>query len=181
MIRTVYTAALLCCQLFAINKIEYVVSLEYWLNEDLKIFSVDNVFMLEIKDDTISLSSNSWFGETILGEDIEYENQSFLEKNIFNIIFLNKVVSEEDSWIEGCRLLNGKKIKVRYLFSAEESGLRLYRMDIKEINKDRDDNKINNVILDNDIITVWTDLNKKIKKIALMYKNATYVIKIDEN
>ena len=54
-------------------------------------------------------------------------------------------------------------------------------MDIKELNKDRDDNKINNVILDNDIITVWTDLNKEIKKIALMYKNATYVIKIDEN
>ena len=181
MIRAVYTAALLCCQLFAINKIECAVSLEYWLNEDLKIFSVDNVIMLEIEDDTISLSSNSWFGETILGEDIEYENQSFLEKNIFNIIFLNKVVSEEDSWIEEYHLLNGKKIKVRYLFSTEESGLRLYRMDIKELNKDRDDNKINNVILDNDIITVWTDLNKEIKKIALMYKNATYVIKIDEN
>ena len=146
MIRTVYTAALLCCQLIATNKIEYAVSLEYWLNEDLKIFSVDNVIMLEIEDDTISLSSNSWFGETILGGDIEYENQSFLEKNIFNIIFLNKVVSEEDSWIEEYHLLNGKKIKVRYLFSTEESGLRLYRMDIKELNKDRDDNKINNVI-----------------------------------
>ena len=181
MIRAVYTAAFLCCQLFAINKIEYAVSFEYWLNEDFKIFSVNNVVMLEIEDDTISLSSNSWFGETILDEDIEYENQSFLEKNIFNIVFLEKVVSEEDSWIEGYHLLNGKKIKVRYLFSAEEGGLRLYRMDIKELNKDRDNNKINNVILDNDIITIWTDLNKEIKKIALMYKNATYVIKFDEN
>ena len=78
---------------------------------------------------------------------------------------MDKVVSEEDSWIEGFHLLNGKKIKVRYLFSAEESGLRLYRMDIKELNKDRGDNKINNVILDNDIITVWTDLNKEIKRL----------------
>jgi len=180
LIRAVYIAALLCCQIFATNKIEYAVSLEYWLNEDLKIFSVDNVIMLEIEDDTISLSSNSWFGETILGEDIEYENQSFLEKNIFNIIFLNKVVSEEDSWIEEYHLLNGKKIKVRYLFSAEESGLRLYRMDIKELNKDRDDNKINNVILNNDIIMVWTNLEKEIKKISLRYNGATYVLKANE-
>ena len=136
--------------------------------------------MLEIEDDTISLSSNSWFGETILGEDIEYENQSFLEKNIFNIIFLDKIVSEEDSWMEEYHLLNGKKIKVRYLFSAEKSGLRLYRMDIKELNKDGDDNKINNVILNSDIMIVWTNLDKEIIKISLKYNGATYVLKLNE-
>ena len=157
-----------------------MVSLEYWLNEDLKIFSVENVVMLEIENDTISLSSNSWFGETILGEDIEYKNQSFLEKNIFNIIFLDKVISEEDSWIDEYHLLNDKKIKVRYLFSTEESDLRLYRMDIKELNKDNDDNKINKVILESDVIMVWTNLEKEIKKIRLMYNNAYYIINFDE-
>ncbi len=78
-------------------------------------------------------------------------------------------------------MLNDKKIKIRYLFSAEEGGLRLYRMDIKELNKDNDDNKINNVILDNDIIMIWTNLDKEIKKISLRYNNATYVIKLNEN
>ena len=159
---------------------EYKISFEYWLNDDLKIFSFDNVIMLKIEDDTINLSSNNWFGETLLDEDIEYENQSLLQNSIFNKIFFNKIISEEDSWIEDYSLLNDKKIKVRYLFSMEENDLRLYRMDIKELNKDNDDNKINNVILDNDIIMVWTNLDKKIKKISLRYNGATYVLKFNE-
>ena len=116
----------------------------------------------------------------MLDEDIEYENQSLLQNSIFNKIFFNKIISEEDSWIEDYSLLNDKKIKVRYLFSMEENDLRLYRMDIKELNKDNDDNKINNVILDNDIIMVWTNLDKKIKKISLRYNGATYVLKFNE-
>ena len=181
MIRIAYITAFLFCQLFASNEKEYKISFEYWLNEDLRIFAVDNVMTLEVEVDAIYLSSNNWFGETLLNEDIEYDNQSFLQNSIFNKILFDKTIPEEDSWIEGYSLLDDKKIKVRYLFSAIEDDLRLYRMDIKALNKGNDDNKINNVILDNDIITVWTDLNKEIKKIALMYKNATYVIKIDEN
>ena len=159
---------------------EYKISFEYWLNDDLKIFSFDNVIMLKIEDDTINLSSNNWFGDTLLDEDIEYKDQSLLQNSIFNKIFFNKIISEEDSWIEDYSLLNDKKIKVRYLFSVEENDLRLYRMDIKELNKDNDDNKINNVILDNDIIMVWTNLDKKIKKISLRYNGATYVLKFNE-
>ena len=172
--------ALLCCPLFAGNNIEHKVSFEYWLNEDLKIFSVDNVLILKIEDSTINLSSNNWFGETLLDEDIKYENQSFLENNILNIILLGKTVTEEDSWIEGYNLLNDKKIKVRYLFSKEEDDLRLYRMDIRALNKDNDDNKINDVILDNDIIMVWSNLDRKIKKISLRYNSVTYVLKFNE-
>ncbi len=159
---------------------EYKISFEYWLNDDLKIFSFDNVIMLKIEDDTINLSSNNWFGDTLLDEDVEYKDQSLLQNSIFNKIFFNKIISEEDSWIEDYSLLNDKKIKVRYLFSVEENDLRLYRMDIKELNKDNDDNKINNVILDNDIIMVWTNLDKKIKKISLRYNGATYVLKFNE-
>ncbi len=159
---------------------EFKISFEYWLNDDLKIFSFDNVLVLKIEDDAISLSSNDWFGETLLDEDIEYKDQSFLQNSIFNKIFFNRIISEEDSWIEDYSLLNDKKIKFRYLFSVEENDLRLYRMDIKELSKDDNDNKINNVILDNDIIMVWTNLDNKIKKISLRYNGATYVLKFNE-
>ena len=159
---------------------ECKISFEYWLNGDLKIFSFDNVIVLKIEDDAISLSSNNWFGETLLDEDIEYKDQSFLQNSIFNKIFFNRIISEEDSWIEDYSLLNDKKIKFRYLFSVEENDLRLYRMDIKELSKDDNDNKINNVILGNDIIMVWTNLDNKIKKISLRYNGATYVLKFNE-
>ena len=180
MIRIAYIAAFLFCQLFASNEKEYKISFEYWLNEDLRIFAVDNVMTLEVEVDAIYLSSNNWFGETLLNEDIEYDNQSFLQNSIFNKILFDKTISEEDSWIEGYSLLDDKKIKIRYLFSSMEDDLRLYRLDIKALNKDNDDNKVNNVILNNDIIMVWTSLDKEIKKISLRYNGATYVLKANE-
>jgi len=180
LIRTLYITALLFSQLFASNEKEYKISFEYWLNEDLRIFSVDNVITLEVEDDAINLSSNNWFGETLLDENIEYDNQPLLQNSIFNKILFDKTISEEDSWIEGYSLLDNKKIKIRYLFSSVEDDLRLYRVDIKALNKDNDDNKVNNVILSNDIIMVWTDLDKEIKKISLRYNGATYVLKVNE-
>ena len=180
MIRVAYITAFLFCQLFASNEKEYKISFEYWLNEDLRIFAVDNVMTLEVEVDAIYLSSNNWFGETLLNEDIEYNNQSFLQNSIFNKILFDKTISEEDSWIEGYSLLDDKKIKIRYLFSSMEDDLRLYRLDIKALNKDNDDNKVNNVILNNDIIMVWTNLDKEIKKISLRYNGATYVLKANE-
>ena len=180
MIRIAYIAAFLFCQLFASNEKEYKISFEYWLNEDLRIFAVDNVITLEVEDDAIYLSSNNWFGETLLDEDIEYDNQTLLQNSIFNQILFDKTISVEDAWIEGYSLLDDKKIKIRYLFSSMEDDLRLYRMDIKALNKDNDDNKVNNVILNNDIIMVWTNLDKEIKKISLRYNSATYVLKVNE-
>ena len=181
MIRIAYITTLLFSQLFANNGTEYKISFEYWLNEDLRIFAVDNVITLEVEEDAIYLSSNNWFGETLLDEDIEYDDQPLLQNSIFNKILFDKTISEEDSWIEGYSLLNDKKIKVRYLFSAIEDDLRLYRMDIKALNKDNDGNKVNNVILDNDVIMIWTNLDKEIKKISLRYNSATYVIKVNED
>ena len=64
---------LLFSQLFAYNEIAYKISFEYWLNEDQKIFAVDNVITLEVEDDAIYLSSNNWLGETLLDENIEYD------------------------------------------------------------------------------------------------------------
>ena len=115
MIRIAYITAFLFSQLFANNEIEYKISFEYWLNEDLRIFAVDNVITLEVEDDAIYLSSNNWFGETLLNEDIEYDDQPLLQNSIFNKILFDKTISEEDSWIEGYSLLDDKKIKIRYL------------------------------------------------------------------
>ncbi len=180
MTRIVYITAFLFSQLFASNEIEYKISFEYWLNEDLRIFAVDDVITLKVEDDAINLSSNNWFGETLLDEEIEYDDQPLLQNSIFHKILFDKTIPEEDSWIEGYSLLDDKKIKVRYLFSAMKDDLRLYRMDIKALNKDNDDNKVNNVILDNDIIMIWTNLDKDIKKISLRHNGATYVLKFNE-
>ena len=180
MIKIFYIFILLFCHLIASDKIEANVSVEYWLSEETRIFSIDNVLVLEIEDDTINISPINWLGDILLAESIEYENQSFQENSIFNKMLFGMKISKEDSWIEDYNLLNDKKIKVRYLFSSEEDSLRLYRMDIKEIDKDGDDNKINDVILDNDVIMIWTNLNKEIKKISLRYSGATYVLKLNE-
>jgi hypothetical protein len=180
LIRITYIIAFLFCQLFASSETEYKISFEYWLNEDIRIFAVDNVITLEVENDAIYLSSNNWLGETLLNENIEYDDQPSLENSIFNKILFDKIISKEDSWIEGYSLLDEKKIKVRYLFSTIEDDLRLYRMDIKALNKDSDDNKVNNVILGNDIIMVWTNLDNEIRKISLRYSGATYVLKLNE-
>ena len=180
MIKIFYIFILLFCHLIASDKIEANVSVEYWLSEETRIFSIDNVLVLEIEDDTINISPTNWFGDMLLAESIEYENQSFHENSIFNRMLLGMKISKEDSWIEDYNLLDDKKIKVRYLFSSEEDSLRLYRMDIKEINKDSDDNKINDVILDNDVIMIWTNLNKEIQKIRFKYNGSNFLIKLNE-
>ena len=180
MIKIFYIFILLFCHLIASDKIEANVSVEYWLNEETRIFSIDDVLVLEIEDDTINISPINWLGDILLAESIEYKKQSFQENSIFNKMLLGMKISKEDSWIEDYNLLDDKKIKVRYLFSSEEDDLRLYRMDIKEINKDGDDNKINDVILDSDVIMIWTNLNKEIQKIRFKYNGSNFIIKLNE-
>ena len=53
-------------------------------------------------------------------------------------------------------------------------------MDIRTANKDNDDNNINNVILKSNLIKIWTDLNKEIKKISITYGNSTYKIQLED-
>ena len=180
MIRIIYITAFLFCQLFASNHIEYRISFEYWLNENLKIFSIDDILILKVEDDRISINSNNWFGEIILNDKIEHKEEELSSLLLFRHILSQRKILKEDIWINDFVLLDDKEIKVRYLFNKEDEGVRIYRMDVREINKDGDDNMINNVILNSDIITVWTDFDKEIQKIALMYNNASYVIKLDE-
>ena len=168
MIRTVYITFLLCCQLLGNNKTEASVSFEYWLSEEFKLFSFENAFLLQIDDDTINVSANSWFGEL------------FLVNSLFNKILVEKNIPAEDLWINDYVLLDDKEIKVRFLFSTEEDGEKLFRMDIKELNKDSDDNMVNNVILEHDLIKIWTNLDNEINKLSFTYNNAGYVVEFNE-
>ena len=112
----------------------------------------------------------------MLNESIEYENQSFIPNNLFTSILSFQPITKEDEWLYDFTLLDGEKVAVRYLFSKEVEDLRLYRLDIKQIDKGDVDNKINSVILDNDVIMIWTDLNKSICKVGFVYKSSTYVV-----
>ena len=152
------------------------VSFEYWINEDLKLFVFQDVIDIEIEDDVIEISASDWFGEILLNESIEYENQSFIPNNLFISILSFQSITKEDEWLYDFTLLDGEKVAIRYLFSKEVEDLRLYRLDIKQIDKGDVDNKINSVILDSDVIMIWTDLNKVICKVGFVYKNSTYVV-----
>ncbi len=180
MIRFFYIIVFLSCQLLGSNKTEAYVTFEYWLSEDFKLFSSESSFLLKIKDDTINVSPNNWIGEIMLEEKIEIDSQTFSLNNIFNQILVEKSIPKEDLWIDDYFLLDDKEIKVRYLLSKEEDDIKLFRMDIKPLNKDGDDNKINNVILNHDLIKVWTNLDNEIKKVSLMYNNAFYTIELNE-
>ena len=180
MIRAVFIVVLISCQLVANDKTESFVSFAYWISEEFKLFSIEDVFVLEIEDDNINISSNNWFGEIILEESIEYEQQAFTTNSLFNKIFIQKNVIKEDLWINDIILLDDRKIKVRYLYSDEKDGEKLFRMDIEKLNKDDDDNVINGVILNNDLIKVWTNLDNDIKRISFKYNNASYIIKFNE-
>jgi len=180
LIRIVYITFLLCCHLLGNNKTEASVSFEYWLSEEFKLFSFENAFLLQIDDDTINVSAKSWFGELLLEENIEFNDQTFLVNSLFNKILVEKKIPEEDLWINDYVLLDDKEIKVRFLFSTEEDGEKLFRMDIKELNKDSDDNMVNNVILDHDLIKIWTNLDNEIKKLSFTYNNAGYVVEFNE-
>ena len=106
----------------------------------------------------------------------------FLKKQIWIVVNLTTAffLLEEEVWNNQYHLLDNKKIDVRYLFSNTVNDLRLYRMDIRTSNKDNDDNTINNVILKSNLIKIWTDLNKEIKKISITYGNSTYKIKLED-
>ena len=184
MIKTVYILAFFCCQLLANDKINSSVSFEYWISEDFKLFALKDVLNIEIEDDEIEIYAKDWFGEILLNEDIEYKNQNLTSNNLIATILKFEEIPEEDIWIDEYVLLDEEVVSVRYLFSEESEGLRLYRLDIKQKNNDSNDgadNTINDVILNNDVIMIWADLNNNIMKVGFVYNSLTYIIEKNEN
>ena len=184
MIKTVYILAFFCCQLLANDKINSSVSFEYWISEDFKLFALEDVLNIEIEDDEIEISAKDWFGEILLNEDIEYKDQNLTSNNLIASILKFEKIPEEDIWVDKYVLLDEEVVSVRYLFSEESGGLRLYRLDIKQKNNDSNDdtdNTINDVILNNDVIMIWADLDNNIMKVGFVYNSLTYVIEKNEN
>ena len=154
------------------------VSLEYGVTEKFKLFSLKDIISIEIGDKDVEIKPER-FGTSILDKKLIYSNQDLSDSNLLYMLLVNKTVpSVEDRWIDSFFLLDSLAIKARFLFSEEVDEKRVYRLDIIKLNKEDIDNRVNVVILDNDIIEVWTDKNKSITKIRLMYKNASYVIDV---
>ena len=96
------------------------------MSEDFKLFTLKDVLNIEIEDDTIEISAKGWFGEVLLNEGIEYENQNLTSNNLITSILTFKEIPEEDVWIDEYMLLDEEMVSVRYLFSEESNDLRLY-------------------------------------------------------
>ena len=180
MIKIFFISILFFTQLQCSTKTESYVSFEYWISEELKLFSLNDILLLKINEDKISVSANNWLGQLLLTKDLDYKNQNFSINNLFHVILHEKKIKEEDVWNNQYHLLDNKKIDVRYLYSNTANELRIYRMDIRTSNKDDNDNDINNVILKSNLIKIWTDLNKEIKKISITYGNSTYKIQLED-
>ncbi len=176
MIKKIFILIILHCGILAINQSNKTVSFEYWINDNIKLLSFEDIINIEVDDDEIEISTNHWLGGILLNENIEYDNQDFSKKNLISLLLNGFVISEEDKWITGYNLLEKEEIDFRFLFSEKKENLRIYRMDIQQKNRAKVDNIINNVILQNDVIMIWTDLEKNIKKIKFVYKNNTYFL-----
>ena len=166
--------------LFAGETINYNVSLEYSISEKFKLFKLKNVIKIEIDDRDIEIKAEG-FGKSILDENLQYNNLDLSENSLLSTLLVKKIVPDiEDMWIDRFFLINKLAVKTRFLFSEEIGGQRLYRLDIKQLNKEDVDNLINKVILDSDIIKIWADKDNQISKLTLMYKNITYVVYIKD-
>ena len=139
---------------------------------------------IQIDDDEIEVSSNG-FSSNLLGEDIKYEDQIFINENIFYQILKNEDFEfMEDVWLDDFYLLDKQQVKVRFLFyeKPEESAqTKLYRFDVVSIDSIEKENIINDVILNSDVMKIWYDYKEKsLKKISLTFKGINYLIDFND-
>jgi hypothetical protein len=103
----------------------------------------------------------------------------------------NKINILDTVWVEDVPVLDNITVNVRFLFAEEEEILLnnaktmalLYRMDIKKININPDDNNlINAALIDSSLRKVWIDKNTgSIIKLSFMYNGISYIINKNEN
>lgn len=176
MIKYIQISIFLLTAIYGSETIIHSVSLEYSVTEKFKLFSLKDIISIQIEDKDIEIKPER-FGTSILDKSLEYNNQDLSDNNLLYMLLVKKIVpSVEDKWIDSFFLLDSLVIKARFLLSEEVDEKRVYRLDVVKLNKEDIDNKVNEVILDNDVIEVWTDKNKSVTKIRLMYNNASYVI-----
>ena len=144
---------------------------------------------LSIDNESLSVKALN-FGKFLLEEDLEYEEQTLdSENNLFNKLLLKSKIDIVDAkWEESIDLLDGQKVKIRFLYAEEdtlsindnEKIALLYRLDIKSEEKKVSDiiNSLNLAIIESSIIKIWIDEeSSSLVKLSLMYNGIVYSIK----
>ena len=144
---------------------------------------------LSIDNESLSVKALN-FGKFLLEEDLEYEEQTLdSENNLFNKLLLKSKIDIVDAkWEESIDLLDGQKVKIRFLYAEEdtlsindnEKIASLYRLDIKSEEKKVSDtiNSLNLAIIESSIIKIWIDEeSSSLIKLSLMYNGIVYSIK----
>ena len=160
-------------------------------DKDYDIYLYDSIKGMTLSIDNESLSVKALnFGKFLLEEDLEYEQQNLdSENNLFNKLLLKSKIDIVDAkWEESIDLLDGQKVKIRFLYAEEdtlsindnEKIALLYRLDIKSEEKKVSDtiNSLNLAIIESSIIKIWVDEESgSLVKLSLMYNGIVYSIK----
>ena len=160
-------------------------------DKDYDIYLYDSIKGMTLSIDNESLSVKALnFGKFLLEEDLEYEEQTLdSENNLFNKLLLKSKIDIVDAqWEESIELLDGQKVKIRFLYAEEdtlsinnsEKVALLYRLDIKSEEKKVSDtiNSLNLAIIKSSIIKIWVDEeSSSLVKLNLMYNGIVYSIK----
>ena len=160
-------------------------------DKDYDIYLYDSIKGMTLSIDNESLSVKALnFGKFLLEEDLEYEEQTLdSENNLFNKLLLKSKIDIVDAkWEESIDLLDGQKVKIRFLYAEEdtlsindnEKIALLYRLDIKSEEKKVSDtiNSLNLAIIESSIIKIWIDEeSSSLIKLSLMYNGIVYSIK----
>ena len=160
-------------------------------DKDYDIYLYDSIKGMTLSIDNESLSVKALnFGKFLLEEDLEYEEQTLDgENNLFNKLLLKSKIDIVDAqWEESIELLDGQKVKIRFLYAEEdtlsinnsEKVALLYRLDIKSEEKKVSDtiNSLNLAIIKSSIIKIWIDEeSSSLVKLNLMYNGIVYSIK----
>ena len=143
-----------------------------------------------MKDDVI-LVEPIGVGSFLLKESIEYKNQVDGDNLVIQLLSSEKMAIVDTVWEKEISLLDSTKVDVRFLLSEEEEITvnnekiiaLLYRMDIKNQDKELDQtNMINKALINSSIRKVWVDKNSEsVVKINIMYNRISYIININEN
>jgi len=161
-------------------------------NKTYNIYAYDTLktFTLTVKDDAIVVEPIG-VGSFLLKENIEYKNQVDGDNLILQLLSNEKITIVDTVWEKEISLLDSTKVDVRFLFSEEEEMTvnnkkviaLLYRMDIKNQDKEFDQtNMINKALINSSIRKVWIDKNSEsVIKINIMYNRISYIININEN
>jgi len=161
-------------------------------NKSYNIYAYDSlkVFTLTVKDDAIVIEPIG-VGSFLLKESIEYKNEIDDDNLILSLLSNEKIAIVDTVWEKEISLLDSTRVDVRFLLSEEEEVsinnktviALLYRMDIKNQDKELDQvNMINKALINSSIRKVWVDKNSEsVVKINIMYNRISYIININEN